>query len=133
MVYRFKDVSIIEMISKKDYLLRNPMQAYVLLFFAVIAEIIGTSALKASYGFTKLLPTLLLLGAYFLAFWLLSISLKTLPVAVVYAIWSGLGIIGITIVGIVYFKEEFGIWHFLGTLLIVIGVVVLTIITESKR
>lgn len=107
------------------------MISYLLLLFAVIAEIIATSALKVSDGFTKLFPSLVVAVGYFLAFWLMSLTLKTLPVSIVYAIWSGLGIVGISIIGISYFSEEFGLWHLIGTLFILIGVIVLTLVTKS--
>lgn len=107
------------------------MSAYIYLIIAVIAEIVGTSALKASYGMTKLYPSLLVVGAYALAFWSLSISLKMLPVSIVYAIWAGLGILGIALIGVFYFKEAFGIWHFLGIALIVVGIGILTQITTA--
>ncbi|MCE5293387.1 MAG: multidrug efflux SMR transporter [Chlamydiales bacterium] len=106
------------------------MNAYVLLFIAVIAEIVGTSALKASYGLSKLLPSLLVAGAYSLCFWTLSLTLKELPVSIVYAIWSGLGILGIALIGVVYYGENFGLWHFLGMLSIILGVFILSMITH---
>ena len=107
------------------------MNSYLILFFAIIAEIIGTAALKASYGCSKLYPTLTVVAAYGAAFWLMAITLKTLPVSTVYAIWSGLGVLGIALIGVVHFKEFFGIWHLLGTLMIVAGVVLLCLVTEG--
>lgn len=106
------------------------MGAYLFLLVAVIAEIIGTSALKASYGMSKLYPSILVVGAYALAFWTLSLSLKVLPVSIVYAIWSGLGILGIAFIGVFYYSESFGIWHFCGMILIVAGIFILTLITH---
>lgn len=105
------------------------MNPYILLFLAVIAEIIGTSSLKASYGFSKLVPSLCVVAAYSTSFWLMSITLKCLPVSIVYAIWCGLGIFGISLIGIFYFKESFGLWHLIGTTCIVIGVIILSLIT----
>lgn len=106
------------------------MKPYTLMLLAILAEIIGTSALKASHGFTKLYPTIIVGVGYFFAFWLMSLALKHLPVGVVYAIWSGLGIVGITLIGVFYFKEVFGLWHLLGTLFILSGVVILSMITQ---
>lgn len=106
------------------------MNAYVLLIIAVITEIVGTSALKASYGLSKLYPTLLCACSYSLSFWTLSFALKALPVSVVYAIWSGLGVFGIALIGVLYYGEPFGPWHFLGTFLIVSGVFTLMLITN---
>lgn len=108
------------------------MKAYTLMFLAIVAEIIGTSALKASHGFTKLYPTLIVCGGYFFAFWLMSLALKHLPVGVVYALWSGLGIVGITLIGVFYFKEVFGLWHLVGTLCILFGVLILSFVTQTE-
>ena len=83
------------------------MEAYLYLLMAIAGEVIGTSALKASYGMTKLLPSIIVIIAYALTFWSLSIALKTLPVGVVYAIWAGLGIVSIALIGIYVFNESF--------------------------
>lgn len=106
------------------------MTAYALLFFAVLAEIIATSALKMSQGFTKLYPTLIVIGGYTTAFWLMGIALKTLPVSILYSLWGGLGIMGIALIGIYYFHEEFTVWHFVGTSLIIAGIVILCMVTD---
>lgn len=106
------------------------MVSYVLLFFAVIAEIIATSALKMSQGFTKLYPTLIVVCGYTIAFWLMGIALKTLPVSILYSLWGGLGIMGIALIGVYYFHEEFTVWHFIGTSLIITGIVILCLATD---
>lgn len=108
------------------------MSAYGILFFAVIAEIIATSALKLSNGFSRLYPSLVVIAGYSTAFWLMSVALKTLPVGVLYALWCGLGILGIALIGVFYFKETFGIWHFLGTGLIIAGIAILSLVTEVR-
>lgn len=108
----------------------SAINPYLLLFVAILAEISGTSALKASYGMSRLVPSLIVIGSYSLSFWLMSLALKTLPVGVVYAIWCGLGIVGIAFIGVFYFKESFGIWHLLGTLFIAIGVFILSLVTS---
>lgn len=105
------------------------MEPYLYLVMAIAGEVLGTSALKASYGMTKLWPAIVVLVGYTLTFWSLSIALKSLPVGVVYAIWSGLGIVSIVLIGIFVFKEQFTLLHFLGTGLIVAGVGVLTVFT----
>ena len=107
------------------------MGAYTILFFAVIAEIIATSALKMSHGFTRLYPSLVVVIGYSVAFWLMGISLKTLPVSILYSLWAGLGILGIALIGVFYFKEAFTIWHFLGTFLIVVGIIILCMVTDA--
>lgn len=106
------------------------MKAYAILFVAVVAEIVATSALKMSYGFTKLYPSLVVVGGYSLAFWLMGISLKTLPVSILYSLWGGLGILGIAMIGVFYFHEDFRIWHFIGTFLIIAGIVILCMVTD---
>lgn len=107
------------------------MQTYLILFLAILLEIMATSALKMSYGFSKLIPSLFVVGGYTASFYLLSITLKTLPVSIVYAIWSGLGIFGIALIGVFYYKEEFGLWHFLGTSLIIIGIIILNLVADN--
>ena len=72
---------------------------------AIITEVIGTSVLKASEEFTKLGPSIIVLISYSAAFYFLSLVLKTIPVGVAYAIWSGIGIALITIVGAIVFKQ----------------------------
>lgn len=108
------------------------MNPYVLLFCAVAAEIVATSSLKITDGFTKIAPTLLVLSSYALAFWLMSIITQVLPIGIVYAIWSGVGIVGITLVGISFYNEAFGIWHLIGTAFILIGTVILSLITNPS-
>ena len=105
------------------------MEPYIYLMMAIAGEVMGTSALKASYGMTKLWPAIIVIVGYSLTFWALSIALKALPVGSVYAIWSGLGIVSIVLIGIFVFGEEFTLLHFFGTLLILAGVGVLTMLT----
>ena len=107
------------------------MEPYVYLLMAIFGEVMGTSALKASYGMTKLWPAIAVIVGYAVTFWALSIALKSLPVGTVYAIWSGLGIVSIVLIGIFIFDEEFTLLHFLGTSLILAGVGVLTLLTTS--
>ena len=107
------------------------MNAYLVLVFAVIFEIIATSSLKLSDGFSKFYPSLFVVVGYSSAFWLMSITLKTLPVGIVYALWSGLGIIGIAIIGGVYFKEAYTAWHVFGIFLILAGITILSLVTNS--
>lgn len=105
------------------------MEAYLYLLMAIAGEVVGTSALKASYGMTKLIPSILVIFGYALTFWSLSIALKTLPVGVVYAIWSGLGIVSIMLIGIYVFNENFSLLHLFGTGLILAGVCILMLLT----
>ena len=79
---------------------------YLILALAVLAETIGTAALQASQQFTRPLPSVVVVVAYALAFWLLAISLKTFPVGIAYALWSGLGIVFIALIGIFIFGQR---------------------------
>lgn len=105
--------------------------AYALLFIAIVAEVIGTSALKMSDGFTKLWPSLVVIVGYGLAFYFLAIVLKSIPVGIAYAIWAGLGIALITLVGVLFFKQSLDMPAVAGIGLIVAGVLVINIFSES--
>lgn len=104
---------------------------YIYLFFAVIAETIGTTALQASQQFTRLGPTLLVIVAYGCAFYLLGLALKYMPVGVLYAIWSGLGIVLIAIIGWVIFRQTLDLAAMLGVGLIISGIVVIQLFSNS--
>ena len=104
---------------------------YAFLFTAIVLEVIGTSALKASEQFTKLLPVLVRVVCYGTSFFFLSLVLRTLPVGIAYAIWSGLGIVLISMVGVVWFKQPLDLPAMLGLGLIVAGVVVVNLFSKS--
>jgi small multidrug resistance pump len=101
------------------------------LVVAIILEVIATSALKASDGFTRLLPSLVVVVGYAAAFYLLSLTLRTMPVGVVYAVWSGVGVVLITLVGWLWFKQALDLPAFIGIGLISSGVVVLNFFSKS--
>ena len=103
---------------------------YVYLFYAITAEIIGTTALKASHQFTKPVPSIMVFIGYGTAFYLLSLVLKTIPVGIAYAIWCGVGIVFITFIGIFFFKERLDIPAFIGIGLIVAGVLVINLFSK---
>ncbi len=105
---------------------------FVYLILAIVAEVIATSALKASVGFTRPLPSLLVVGGYGVAFYLLSLVLRTLPVGITYAIWAGLGIVLVTLVGIVVFGEKPDLPAVFGISLIVVGVVTLQVFSKMN-
>ena len=105
---------------------------FVYLVLAIVAEVIATSALKASVGFTRPLPSVVVVVGYGLAFYLLSLVLRTLPVGVAYAIWAGLGIVLVTLVGIVVFGEKPDLPAVLGISLIVAGVVLLQVFSKMN-
>lgn len=101
------------------------MNAYVLLALAIISEVFGSSLLKAADGFKKLLPSLGVIIGYSVAFYTLSLSLKTLPLGVAYAIWAGLGTVLTALVGIFIHKENVSGKKLLGLAFIVCGVILL--------
>ncbi|MFO1446203.1 multidrug efflux SMR transporter [Bacillus sp. Bva_UNVM-123] len=101
--------------------------AYVYLALAIIFELIGTSLLKASEGFSKLVPTLGVVIVFTLSFFSLSLSLKTIPLNVAYALWSGLGTVATVIISILIWKEKINAGSIIGIGLIIIGVAVLNL------
>jgi small multidrug resistance pump len=104
---------------------------YLFLLIAIISEVIATSALKSTHGFTRLLPSLLVVGGYATAFYFLSLTLRTMPVGVAYAIWSGLGIALVTAVAWIFLGQRLDLPAICGLSLIVTGVLVLTIFSKS--
>jgi small multidrug resistance pump len=104
--------------------------AYVLLAVAIIAEVVATSALRASEGFSRLVPSVIVVIGYGISFYLLSLTLKSLPVGIVYAVWSGAGIVLITLVAALLFKQIPDLPAVLGMGLIVAGVIVLNVFSK---
>ena len=101
--------------------------AWVLLSIAIAAEILGTLSLKASEGLSKLWPSLGVLFGYATAFTLMAISLKKLDVGITYAIWSGVGIIGAAIGGVIFFDQQLSRMTIVGMAIIIVGVVVMNL------
>jgi small multidrug resistance pump len=95
---------------------------YLMLILAILSEVAATSALKASDGMTRLGPSTLVVIGYALAFLLLAQTLKTLPVGLAYAIWAGVGVVGVAIVGVFVFGEAMTLTKAFGIALIVVGV-----------
>ena len=104
---------------------------YIYLLFAVITETIGTSALQASEQFSKFWPSVLVVVSYAASFYLLSLTLKYMSVSIVYAIWSGLGIVFIGIIGWVIFKQSLDLAAIAGMSLIIAGVIVINMFSNS--
>jgi len=103
---------------------------YLFLAIAIVAEVIATTAMKESEGFSKLGPSLVVLTGYGIAFYLLSIVFKTMPVGVVYAIWAGLGIALVAIVAAIRFHQVPDTPAIVGLILIISGVVVINIFSN---
>ena len=107
--------------------------AYFYLAIAIVAEVIATSALTKSDNFSRLIPSVTAIVGYAVAFWFLSILLRTVPTGIVYAIWSGVGIVLIAAVGWVWFKQALDIPAMIGVGLIIAGVVVVNMFSDSVR
>jgi len=108
------------------------MKNYLFLLLAIVFETIATSSLKASEQFTKLVPSLITIVGYIAAFYLLSLTLRSIPVGIAYAIWSGIGIVLVTLVGIVMFKQVPDLPAIIGLLLIIAGVVVINVFSKTS-
>jgi len=107
------------------------VQAYWVLGIAIVAEVVATTALKASAGFTRLWPSCLVVLGYGVAFYCLAFTLRTIPMGVAYAIWSGLGIVLITLAGWVLYHQSIDWAGALGMALIVAGVAVIQLFSKS--
>lgn len=107
------------------------MKNYLFLLLAIVFETIATSSLKASEQFTKLIPSLITVIGYIAAFYLLSLTLRSIPVGIAYAIWSGIGIVLVTIAGIVLFKQIPDLPAIIGLLLIIAGVIVINVFSKT--
>ena len=103
------------------------MKIYFLLFFAITLEVIGTMLLPASQNFSKLFPTVLLIISYTFSFYLLAIISQKLPLSIVYASWSGIGIFSIAILSYIFYKQALNWQTVCGLFLIVIGVTIVNI------
>ena len=104
---------------------------YIYLLIAVITETIGTAAMQASEQFTRFWPSVLLVVAYGISFYFLALTLKYMPVSIVYAIWSGLGIVFIAIIGWLVFKQTLDFAAIAGIGLIIAGVIVINLFSSS--
>lgn len=105
---------------------------WILLGLAIVAEVIGTSALKVSDGFTRLWPSLVVVVSYAAAFYLLALTLRSIPVGVAYAIWSGVGVVLIAVIGWLVFDQKLDAMALLGMGLIVAGVLVLNLFSKTS-
>ncbi len=101
------------------------------LALAILAEVAATSALKASQEFTKLIPSLIVVIGYGVAFYLLTLVLRTIPIGIAYALWSGVGIILVAIIGAILYKQIPDFPAVIGIVLIVVGVVVINVFSKT--
>lgn len=107
------------------------MKSWLFLYSAIVAEVIGTSALKASEGFTRLWPSLVVVVGYGVSFYMLALTLRAIPIGIAYAVWSGVGIVLISVVAWLLFGQKLDVPAILGIALIVSGVIVLHLFSES--
>ena len=99
--------------------------AYFYLGIAIITEVIATSALKASAEFTRLLPSLVVIVGYGISFYFMTLVLRTLPVGITYAVWSGIGIVLVAAMGAVIYKQVPNLAEIIGMGLIILGVIII--------
>lgn len=107
------------------------MKSYAYLLFAIIFEVIGTTMLKVSDGFTKLWPTLAVIVCFGIAFTLLVWSLEVLPLSLAYSVWAGLGTAGAGIAGVLFFDEILSSINVVGFIIIIVGVVVMNLANKE--
>jgi small multidrug resistance pump len=101
------------------------------LAIAIISEVIATSVLKSSEGFTRLYPSIVVVVGYGLAFYFLSLTLRTIPVAIAYAVWSGIGVTLISLVGWIIYGQKLGTPVIIGIAFITVGVVIINVFSKS--
>lgn len=107
------------------------MKIFIILLFAILAEVIGTTALKLSNGFTRPIPSIVVVIGYGASFYLLSLALKAMPIGVAYAIWSGVGLILTVIAGMVIWRETLDWARVVGIVLILAGIIFINVISKS--
>ncbi|MDH4555067.1 multidrug efflux SMR transporter [Pseudomonas sp. BN417] len=107
------------------------MTGYVYLAIAIAAEVIATTSMKAIDGFNKPLPLILVIGGYAIAFWMLTLVVRSIPVGIAYAIWAGLGIVLVSVAALVLYQQKLDTPAMLGMGMIVSGVVVIQLFSNS--
>jgi len=107
--------------------------SYLFLTIAIIAEVIATSALKASQGFSLFMPSIITILGYAVALFFLSLTLKTIPVGIAYAIWSGAGIVLISTIGWIFFKQHLDLAAIIGLGLMLTGIIVINVFSNSTH
>ncbi|MBF0710310.1 MULTISPECIES: multidrug efflux SMR transporter [unclassified Gemella] len=106
---------------------------YLFLFLAIVTEVLGSSLLKLSEGFTKIVPTSASLISFGFSFYFLSLALARLPLGIAYATWTGLGLILTNIIAILIYKENINLYTILGLILIIAGVLIINILGNASH
>tara|TARA_Y100000814_G_scaffold21821_1_gene14743 strand:+ start:57 stop:389 length:333 start_codon:yes stop_codon:yes gene_type:complete len=107
------------------------MKNWLILFLAILSETIATTTLKASEGFTVLIPSVVVVVGYCLSFYFLSLTLRSIPVGIAYAVWSGVGVALVTLFGFLVYNQKLDLPALVGILLIITGVVVMFSFSNS--
>ena len=107
------------------------MSQWLYLSIAIAAEVTGTSFLKSSEGFTRLGPSVVVVVGYLVSFYFLSLTLKTMPVGIAYAVWAGVGVALITLIGWTFFAQSLDLPALIGIAMIVTGVIVINVFSSS--
>jgi small multidrug resistance pump len=104
---------------------------YVYLFAAIVSEVIATSALKAAEGFSRFWPSVIVIVGYGLAFYCLSLTMRTIPIGIAYAIWSGVGIVLIALVGLLFYRQPLDAPALIGMAFILAGVLIINVFSRT--
>jgi small multidrug resistance pump len=104
---------------------------YVYLFAAIMSEVVATSALKAAEGFSRFWPSVIVIVGYGLAFYCLSLTVRTIPIGIAYAIWSGVGIVLISLVGLLLYRQSLDLPVVIGMALILAGVLIINVFSKT--
>jgi multidrug transporter EmrE-like cation transporter len=107
------------------------MKDWMFLAIAIVAEVVATSALKSSSGFTKLAPSIFVVVGYSVAFYSLSLALRSIPVGIAYAIWAGLGIVLVAAIAWIMHGQKLDAWALVGMALIASGILVLNLLSKA--
>ena len=106
------------------------MKTAIIFFFAVLSEVTATTALKFSEGFTRLVPSIVVVVGYGLSFYLLSLSLKVIPIGIAYALWSGIGIVLTVLAGLILWREPLDWARVTGIILIIGGILIINLFSK---
>lgn len=108
------------------------MKYWLYLMLAILTEVVATSALKASAGFSRPLPSLIVVAGYAISFYAMSLALEAIPVGIAYAVWSGIGIVLITVAAWFLYGQRLDIWALIGIGFIIVGVVILNLLSKVE-
>lgn len=110
---------------------RKHVKNWLFLIIAIMGEVTATSALKLSEGFTRPIPSIIVVAGYAIAFYFLSLTLKAIPIGIAYAIWAGLGVVLVAVVGVFLFDQKLDVAAIVGMGLILSGVLVMNLLSNS--